>query len=58
MWRLLRRLLNERRSLVVLDAMTYRRGLSKAAREGKPRTTFNGWRASRSSIRTILFKRI
>jgi hypothetical protein len=35
MWRLLRRLLNERRSLVVLDAMTYRRGLSKAAREGE-----------------------
>jgi DNA replication protein DnaC len=35
MWRLLRRLLEERRSVVVLDAMTYRSGLSKAAREGE-----------------------
>ena len=35
MWRLLRRLLKERRSVVVLDAVTYRSGLSKAAREGE-----------------------
>jgi IstB-like ATP binding protein len=35
MWRLLRRLLEERRSVVVLDAVTYRSGLSRAAREGE-----------------------
>jgi IstB-like ATP binding protein len=35
MWRLLQRLLKERRSVVVLDAVTYRSGLSKAAREGE-----------------------
>ena len=35
MWWLLRRLLNERRSLVTLDAVTYRSGLSNAAREGE-----------------------
>ena len=35
MWRLLRRLLEERRSVAVLDAVTYRSGLSKAAREGE-----------------------
>ena len=35
MWWLLRRLLDERRRLVTLDAVTFRSGLSNAAREGE-----------------------
>jgi DNA replication protein DnaC len=35
MWRLLRRLLEQGRSVVVLDAVTYRSGLANAAREGE-----------------------
>jgi IstB-like ATP binding protein len=34
MWRLLRRLLDERCSVVTLDAVTYRSGLTSAARQG------------------------
>jgi IstB-like ATP binding protein len=34
MWWLLRRLLEERRSVVTLDAVTYRSGLTSAARQG------------------------
>jgi DNA replication protein DnaC len=34
MWQLLRRLLEEGRSVVALDAVTYRSGVAKAAREG------------------------
>jgi Cdc6-like AAA superfamily ATPase len=35
MWHLLRRLLDEQRSVVVLDAVTYRSRLANAAREGE-----------------------
>ena len=35
MWWLLRRLLEEQRRVVALDAVTYRSGLSNAAREGE-----------------------
>lgn len=35
MWHLLRRLLDEERSVVILDAVTYRSGLANAAREGE-----------------------
>jgi DNA replication protein DnaC len=37
-WRLLRRLLEEARNVVVLDAVSYRSGLAKAAREGETET--------------------
>jgi DNA replication protein DnaC len=35
MWHLLRRLLDEKRSVVILDAVTYRSGLANAACEGE-----------------------
>jgi DNA replication protein DnaC len=35
MWQLLRRLLDEQRVVVALDAVTYRSGLASAAREGE-----------------------
>ena len=35
MWHLLRRLLDEKRSVVILDAVTYRSGMANAAREGE-----------------------
>jgi DNA replication protein DnaC len=35
MWQLMRRLLKEQRSVVALDAVTYRSGMADAAREGE-----------------------
>jgi hypothetical protein len=42
MWQLLRRLLDEKRSVVVLDAVTYRSGLANAAREGESEAYVRG----------------